>query len=155
MFWEQASADSGLSSRTPAEFGGDVEVVLVDRSDGFVFGFSKLDVLFGRKSPDEVRHLYRDLASPGVRFVRSEVHSIDPESRRVVTDVGEFEADALVIALGAELHPEQTPGLVEAGEEFYTLDGAVAAPRGAGRFDGGRVLIGVTSTPVQVRAGAE
>ena len=136
-----------LSSRISEEFGGEVEVVLIDRNDGFVFGFSKLDVLFGRKSPDEVRHLYRDLARPGVRFVRSEVHSIDPEARRVVTDVGPFDADALVIALGAELHPEQTPGLVEAGEEFYTLDGAVAGRAALDAFDGGRVLIGVTSTP--------
>jgi sulfide:quinone oxidoreductase len=136
-----------LSSRISDAFGGEVEVVLIDRSDGFVFGFDKLDVLFGRKSADEVRHLYRDLARPGVRFVRSEVRSIDPEARRVVTDVGPYDGDALVIALGAELHPEQTPGLVEAGQEFYTLEGAIAARAALDAFDGGRVLIGVTSTP--------
>ena len=136
-----------LSSRISEEFGGEVEVVLIDRNDGFVFGFSKLDVLFGRKSADEVRHLYRDLARAGgaVRSVRGV--SIDPEARRVVTRRRPFDADALVIALGAELHPEQTPGLVEAGEEFYTLDGAIAARAALDRFDGGRVLIGVTSTP--------
>jgi sulfide:quinone oxidoreductase len=136
-----------LSSRISEEFGGEVEVVLIDRNDGFVFGFSKLDVLFGRKSADDVRRLYRELARPGVRFVQSEVLSINPVARRVVTEVGPFDGDALVIALGADLHPEQTPGLVEAGEEFYTLDGAVAARGALDRFDGGRVLIGVTSTP--------
>ena len=136
-----------LSSRISDEFGGEVEVVLIDRNNGFVFGFSKLDVLFGRKSADEVRHLYRDLARPGVRFVQAEVQSIDPAARRAVTDAGSFEGDALVVALGADLHPEETPGLVEAGEEFYTLDGALAARAALDRFDGGRVLIGVTSTP--------
>jgi sulfide:quinone oxidoreductase len=136
-----------LSSRISAEFAGEVEVVLIDHSDAFVFGFSKLDVLFGRKPADEVRHLYRDLAKPGVRFVHSEVHSIDATARRAVTDAGPFEGDALVIALGAELHPEQTPGLVEAGQEFYTLEGAMAARAALDGFDGGRVLIGVTSTP--------
>jgi sulfide:quinone oxidoreductase len=136
-----------LSSRLSAEFGGDVEVVLIDRSDGFVFGFAKLDVLFGRTTADEVRHRYRDLANPGVRFVQAEVRSIDPAARRVETDAGAFEGDALVIALGAELHPEQTPGLVEAGQEFYSVEGAVAARAALDAFDGGRVLIGVTSTP--------
>ena len=65
----------------------------------------------------------------------------------MVTADDSFDADVLVIALGAELHPEQTPGLVEVGEEFYTLKGAIAARAALDRFDGGRVLIGVTSTP--------
>ena len=37
-----------LTTRLSEEFGDDVDVVLIDQSDGFVFGFSKLDVMFGR-----------------------------------------------------------------------------------------------------------
>ena len=37
-----------LTTRLSEEFGDDVDVVLIDKSDGFVFGFSKLDVMFGR-----------------------------------------------------------------------------------------------------------
>ena len=40
-----------LTTRLSDEFGDDVEVVLIDQSDGFVFGFSKLDVMFGRALP--------------------------------------------------------------------------------------------------------
>jgi sulfide:quinone oxidoreductase len=32
-------------------FGDAIDIVLVDKSDAFVFGFSKLDVMFGRVIP--------------------------------------------------------------------------------------------------------
>ena len=54
----------------------------------------------------------------------------------------------MVVALGADLHPAATPGLVEAGHEFYTVAGRVRRPRRARRAStGGRVVVGVTSTP--------
>jgi len=37
-----------LTTRLSEDFGDTVDVVLIDQSDGFVFGFSKLDVMFGR-----------------------------------------------------------------------------------------------------------
>jgi sulfide:quinone oxidoreductase len=53
----------------------------------------------------------------------------------------------MVVALGADLDPSATPGLVEAGHEFYTVPGAFACRDVLDSFDGGRVVIGVTSTP--------
>ena len=93
-------------------FGDAIDIVLIDKDDAFVFGFSKLDVMFGRKVPADVRHPYRDIVKPGVRFLQSTVRSIDPVARRVVTDAGTFEADVLVVALGADIDPASTPGLV-------------------------------------------
>jgi sulfide:quinone oxidoreductase len=98
--------------------GEQAEIVLIDRADGFVFGFSKLDVMFGRATADAVVHPYADLVKPGVRFVQATVQSIHPQERRVETDAGPFDADVLVVALGADLHPEATPGLLEGGHEF-------------------------------------
>ena len=77
-----------LTSRLAAEFGGRVDIVLIDQSDSFVFGFSKLDVMFGRQPAAAVRHFYRDIAKPGVRFVQSTIRMIDPVRRRVETDAG-------------------------------------------------------------------
>ena len=53
----------------------------------------------------------------------------------------------MVVALGADLDPAATPGLVEAGGEFYTVDGAFAGRDVLSSFGGGRVIVGVTSTP--------
>ena len=124
-----------LTTRLSEELGDDVEVVLVDQADGFVFGFSKLDVMFGRH--ERRRRAATPTAtwsSPGVRFVQATIRSIDPAAKRVETDAGPFDADVLVVALGADLHPSATPGLVEGGHEFYTVAGAFALPRRAGRL---------------------
>jgi sulfide:quinone oxidoreductase len=136
-----------LTSRLSEEFGDRVEIVLVDQNDTFVFGFSKLDVMFGHALPGAVRHPYRDVVRPGVTFVQATVRSIDPVARHVETDAGAFECDILVVALGADLDQAATPGLAEAGQDFYSVDGAFAARDVLARFEGGRVIIGVLSTP--------
>ncbi len=136
-----------LSTRLSDALGDEADVVLIDKSDGFVFGFSKLDVMFGRTTAAAVLHPYADLVKPGVRFVQAGVRSIDPVTRRVETDAGSFDADVLVVALGADLDPGATPGLVEGGYEFYTEEGAFALRDVLDRFEGGRVVVGVTSTP--------
>jgi sulfide:quinone oxidoreductase len=94
-----------------------------------------------------VRHPYRDLVKPGVRFVQATLRAIDPAARRVETDAGSFDADVIVVALGADLDPAATPGLVEGGHEFYTVAGAFAVRDVLAGFGGGRVIVGVTSTP--------
>jgi sulfide:quinone oxidoreductase len=136
-----------LTSRLSEEFGDDLDLVLIDKSEGFVFGFSKLDVMFGRAAAADVVHRYADLVNPGVRFRQATVTSIDPVAKRVTTDAGDFEAEVLVVALGADLDPGATPGLVEAGHEFYTVTGAFALQEVLASFAGGHVIVGVTSTP--------
>jgi sulfide:quinone oxidoreductase len=136
-----------LATGLAQEFGEELDIVLVDKSEGFVFGFSKLDVMFGRRPPAEVVHPYRGIDRPGLRFVQATILSIDPRAKRVDTDAGAFEADVMVIALGADLDPTATPGLLEAGHEFYTVAGAFALRDVLSSFGGGDVVVGVTSTP--------
>jgi sulfide:quinone oxidoreductase len=136
-----------VAARLSDEFGDSLDLTLIDRAEVFVFGYQKLDVMFGRTTPAAVLHYYRDLVKPGVRFVRADIRAIEPTARRVGTDAGEFTADILVVALGADLFPEATPGLVEAGHEFYTPEGAFALRDVLAEFPGGRVIVAVTSTP--------
>jgi len=136
-----------LTTRLSEEFGDRLDVVLIDQSDVFTFGFSKLDVMFGRALSSAVQHPYRDIVKPGVRFVQTTVRSIYPATKRVETDAGTFDGDILVIALGADLHAAATPGLVEGGHEFYTEAGAFALRDVLSNFAGGRVIVAVTSTP--------
>ncbi len=136
-----------LTTTLSEQFGDDVEVTLIDRSDAFVFGFSKLDVMFGRTQPDAVRHRYADIVKPGVQFVQATIESIDPAARSVQTDAGSFDGDIMVVALGADLDPAHTPGLLDGGHEFYTVEGAFAVADVIDNFAGGRVIVGVISTP--------
>ncbi len=70
-----------LASTLSEELGEDVEVTLIDKSDSFVFGYSKLDVMFGRTTLDAVRLPYREIAKPGVRFLQETITAIDPDAR--------------------------------------------------------------------------
>jgi sulfide:quinone oxidoreductase len=132
------------ATRLAEELGPDeVEVTLVDRADAFVFGFAKLDVLFGRRTLDEVRVPYTSLATPGVRFRQETITAIDPGARRVTTDLDAYEADVLVVALGADYDLDATPGLAEAGHEFYSVDGAAALRDVLPSFTSGSAVVGV------------
>ena len=133
-----------LTTLLSETFGEAIDVVLVDKAESFVFGFSKLDVMFGKKSLGEVRHPYRDVVKPGVRFVQSKVRAIDPEARRAVTDAGTFEGDFLVVALGADYDVAATPGLAEGGNEFYSVSGAATLRDVLPRFEKGPAIVGVT-----------
>jgi len=136
-----------LTTKLSAALGADADVVLIDKGEGFVFGFSKLDVMFGHARADAVVHRYADIVKPGVQFVPATIRSIDPRARRVETDAGAFEADIMVVVLGADLHPHDTPGLLEGGHEFYTVAGAFALHDVLANFGGGKVIVGVMSTP--------
>ena len=124
-----------------------LDLTLIDKNDSFVFGFSKLDVMFGRKTPDAVRLAYRSIVKPGVRFRQEAITAIDPERRRVTSDRGTYEADVLVIALGADYDLNATPGLIEGGNEFYSFAGAERLREVIPTFSKGRAIVGVTSTP--------
>ncbi len=136
-----------LATMLSEGLGDRVEVTLIDKNDSFVFGYSKLDVMFGRAEPDAVRLAYRDLAKPGVRFLRQTVTAIDPEARRVTTDAEAHEADVLVVALGADYDLDATPGLAEAGNEFYSVAGAERLRAIIPTFSSGRAVVGVCGAP--------
>jgi sulfide:quinone oxidoreductase len=124
-------------------FGDAVEIALIDKSDAFVFGYAKLDVMFGHQTPGAVRHPYRKIAKAGVRLVQSAIQSIDPVAKRVVTGHGTFDADFLVVALGADYDIAATPGLAEGGHEFYSMAGATAVRDVLHRFERGHAIVGV------------
>ena len=127
--------------------GDRIDLILIDKSDTFVFGYSKLDVMFGRATRDAVGIAYRDIEKPGVRFLRQTITAIDPETRRVVTDVGVHEADFLIVALGADYDLDATPGLADGGNEFYSVAGAERLRELLPTFSQGQAIVGVCGAP--------
>jgi sulfide:quinone oxidoreductase len=136
-----------LATRLSETLPDAVRVTLLDRNDSFVFGYSKLEVMLGRQSPDEVRMYYRDIAKEGVEFRQEMVVAIDPATRHVTTDAGSYDADFLVVAMGADYDMDATPGLEEGGFEYYTVAGAERLRDALAEFNKGRVLISVLGQP--------
>ena len=136
-----------LATRLSETLQDAVRVTLLDRNDSFVFGFSKLEVMLGRQSAEDVRLHYRDIDKEGVEFRQETVTGIDPVARRVSTDAGSYDADFLVVAMGADYDMDATPGLEEGGFEYYTVPGAERLRDALADFDGGRVLVSVLGQP--------
>ena len=132
-----------LATRLSEAVPDEVNITLIDQSESFIFGFSKLDVMFGHKQPEDVRLYYRDIVKQNVEFRQERVESIEPNERRVTTDGGSYEADVLVVALGADLDVPATPGLLEGGHEFYSVDGAERLRDILPDFRSGAVVIAV------------
>lgn len=135
-----------LSTALSEEFGGSVDVALIENSDAFVFGYSKLDIMFGRAPVEAVRMPYRNFVKPGVRLFREKVTAIDPVARRVTTDGGTHDAEFLVVALGADYDFRATPGLADANE-FYSVAGAERLRDVLPSFTRGKALVGVCGAP--------
>jgi sulfide:quinone oxidoreductase len=136
-----------LATRLSETMSDAVRVTLLDRNDAWYFGYSKLDVMLGRQSAEDVRLYYSDVVKDGVEFRRETVTGIDPVARRVSTDMGSYDADYLVVAMGADYDMAATPGLQEGGHDYYTLAGAERLRDALEDFDGGRVLVSVLGQP--------
>jgi sulfide:quinone oxidoreductase len=140
----------GLETATglAAGLGDGYEITLVDRNDSFFVGFAKIDVLFGRRSEAQVRCRYADLRADRVHFVRATVTGIDPDTRQVATSAGALDFDYLVVALGAALDPDATPGFRESGgHEFYSMAGALRLRPVLDSLTSGTVVLGVLGVP--------
>ena len=136
-----------LATRLSETIPDAVAVTLLDRNDAFFFGFSKLEVMLGRQSAEEVKLYYRDIAKDGVKFRQETVTGINAAARRVTTDAGSYDADFIVVALGADYDMAATPGFAAAGHEYYTLAGAERLRDALTDFTGGRVLVSVLGQP--------
>jgi len=102
------------ANRLRARLEPDDRVVVVDKSRDQLFAPSLLWLLVGARQPERLSKPISRALRPGIELVTAEIRSIDPVGRRVVTDAGEWTADALVIALGAELAPDASPGYADA-----------------------------------------
>jgi sulfide:quinone oxidoreductase len=83
----------------------------------------------------------------GVNVIHDAVTTIDPQTRSVEVGGQRMQADALVVALGAELAPEAVPGLRPHALNVYDAQEIPRAAQALSDFRGGRLLIGIFGAP--------
>src|SRR5215208_2804843 len=123
------------------------EVILVDRRDHFMVGFRKTWALVGQSTLEAGQRPLDSLSSLGIRVMRDPVTKIDPVGRAAWMGDQRLSADALVVALGAELAPELVPGLQEYAYNVYDPQDIPRAAQALSEFQGGTLLIGVFGVP--------
>lgn len=130
------------------------EVILVDKSDRFIFKPMLYELLLDDAQVWEICPRYDDLlAGSGVRFVREEVSAVEPAAGpgaapggTVTLGSGEsLEYDWLVVALGAGPRATSVAGAREHAVPFATLDHALQISTRLAemqaRGPGGRVVV--------------
>ena len=122
------------------------EVILVDKRDHFMVGFRKTWALTGQSTLEAGQRPLDSLTRLGVRVMRDPVTRIDPSGRAAWMGDQRLSADALVVALGAELAPELVPGFQHA-YNVYDPQGIPRAAQALDKFPGGNLLIGVFGIP--------
>jgi sulfide:quinone oxidoreductase len=123
------------------------EVILVDRRDYFMVGFRKTWALIGESPLEAGQRSLDSLTSLGIRVMRDPVTVIDPAARVATMGDQRISADALVVALGAELAPEAVPGFQEHAFNVYDAQVIPRAAQALNEFRGGRLLLGIFGAP--------
>ncbi|MHB1928238.1 MAG: NAD(P)/FAD-dependent oxidoreductase [Acidimicrobiales bacterium] len=132
-----------LGSRLDSEH----EIILVAADDRFFVGYAKLWDLVGTRSLAGGTGRLGALDAQGIRFVHARITAIDPTRRAVETSAGGFDADYMIVALGAGRDRGKlgTPG--HGAHDLYDPDRLPAMRAELEHLDAGRVLIAVLGAP--------
>lgn len=124
----------------------EAEVALVEPMTDFFPGPTFIDVAFGRRTAAAAASGYAPLVAKGARLIRGEAKAIDLKKRVVETTAGSYSYDALVMATGIRLAPEEIKGLAAApatNATLYDRAGVVELAKRIASFAGGTVVISV------------
>jgi len=123
------------------------EIIVVEQRAHFVMGLRKTWALTGRSTLDAGRRPLAGLERQGVRVVSGTVTAIDPHTRSAEVDGRRIDADAMVVALGAELAVDQIPGFQSHALNVYDPQDIPRAAEAVRAFSGGHMVIGIFGAP--------
>lgn len=123
------------------------EVILVDRRDHFMVGFRKTWALVGESTLEAGQRPLESLTGLGIRVMRDPVTRIDPDGRAATMGDQIISADALVVALGAELATKAIPGFQEYAYNVYDPQDIPRAAQALQEFQEGKLTIGIFGAP--------
>ena len=131
-------------------------ITIVDQNETHYYQPGFLFIPFGMYSKNDVVKPKRDFIPQGVELILSPIEAIEPEHNRVklAKDGRTLNYDFLVIATGAHIVPEETPGITENGWrkdvfDFYTIEGAIALAKHLRSWQGGRLVLNVVENPIK------
>lgn len=123
---------------------GDVTVTQITDQAQHVYQPSFLFVAVNHARVEDYTRSQKSLLSSGVKLLTDPASKIDPSSKTVTTTSGKtLSYDILVIATGCYPDFTTVPGLAEAADNFYTVEGAEKLRDKIVNFSGGKIVITV------------
>lgn len=128
-------------------------ITVIDREKTHYYQPGFLFIPFGLYNKSDVVKPKSDFFPVGVNVIYQEIDKVDAEKNRVLlTDGKVMEYDILIVASGAHLNPEETPGMKDKLWhkeifDFYTLEGALALHEYFKSWEGGKLVMAITEMP--------
>ncbi len=127
-------------------------ITVLDRQPNHLFQSSLLWRAVGLRRAEQIQRPLADLTQKGVEFINEPAVQIDTARKQVRTPSQEIDYDFLVVALGAELAPQEVLGFDEMALNLYDLEGAAKISAALNDFSGGKVGVLVTDMPFKCPA---
>jgi len=123
------------------------EIVLIDRRTTFVMGLRKNWAVLDQNALGQGERPLALLAKRGIRVVTGTIGAIHPAELVAEVDGTSWDADALVVALGAEREPDRVEGFPERAIDIYDATQGDRARAAIEAFARGRLVIGIFGVP--------
>ena len=96
------------------------DITLVSDRDYFLFKPNTIYIPFGLDPEKLMVGLERPTRRKKIAFIKDRVREVDPDAKKVSTEGRELSYDFLVVATGANMRPEEVPGLAEHAQTIWT-----------------------------------
>jgi sulfide:quinone oxidoreductase len=133
----------------------DWEIDIIDEREEHYYQPGYLFLPFDIYEPEDIVKTIEEFIPKGVRLVKGKIDSVQPEKNHVLMADGRvMNYDILIVATGAKIAPEETPGML--GEEwhksvfdFYTFEGALNLRNKLRTWEGGKLVVHITEMPIK------
>ncbi len=131
------------------------DITIIDKDAKHYYQPGFLFIPFGIYQPEEVVRTKAEFLPKDVNFILDEISRIEGEKSQVTLKGGRtIRYDVLIIATGANVVPEETPGLI--GDlwykdifDFYTFEGTTALANKFKDWQGGKLVINLMETTIK------
>ena len=127
------------------------QITVIDKNQSFMMGLVNLWILSGTRRLENSQIALNKLESKGIKFLNDEIIKIDPSENSVTTKINRNKVhyDYLIIALGADLAPQQIEGF-EDNESCFNIYNVQQVPRLREKIlalKSGRIIICIANIP--------
>ncbi len=131
------------------------DITIVDQFETHFYQPGFLFIPFNIYTCKDIQKPKRNFLPSGVNVVMSKIDRVEPENNRVILENNSvLSYDFLIIATGAKISYDETPGLT--GElwqknvfDFYTVEGACGLRNFFKHWEGGKLVINIAEMPIK------
>lgn len=131
------------------------QLTLVDQDPVHYYQPGYLFMPFGVYTEKQVVKPKSNFVPRGAKLIQSVIEAIEPDAKKVKLTNGEtLDYDYLIIATGADIYPEETPGLAEhewgkSIHSFYSFETSRNLAKYLPTWQGGRLVVNVVENPIK------